>query len=205
MDGTLVDSTPVVEQGWANWAEKYDLSLKSVLAFSHGRPARATMEHFFPAKDHTVDLEALAAHEESTLEGISAIPGAELFVKKLSGFPWAIVTSAWRKLALARITSAGLPIPDVLVPVDEIEKGKPDPEGFLKAAALLNIPPQECLVFEDTRPGIDAALRAGMSVVGLLTTTGREQLNHSLLVEDFRSVSLVPQNNHLSVTITLAR
>ncbi|MEZ2345527.1 HAD-IA family hydrolase [Terriglobus sp. RCC_193] len=204
MDGTLVDSTAVVEQGWAKWASRYGLQLDSILRFSHGRPASATMEHFLPGQDHAADIAELVVHEETNLQGVIAIPGAAEFVNAVQGHPWAIVTSAWRKLATARVGAAGLPIPEVLVPVDEISKGKPDPEGFLKAAETLGVQPKDCLVFEDTRPGIDAALRAGMQVVGLLTTMPAEQLQHELLVQDFRSVSIVPQGDRLAVSLVIA-
>jgi mannitol-1-/sugar-/sorbitol-6-phosphatase len=50
MDGTLVDSTRVVELAWGWWAGRYDLPLQTVLSYSHGRPTVATMEHFFPAR-----------------------------------------------------------------------------------------------------------------------------------------------------------
>jgi sugar-phosphatase len=190
MDGTLVDSTAVVEQGWAVWAARHHLSLESIQAFSHGRPASATMEHFLPGQDHAADVRELAMYEETHLEGIVAIPGAAQLVQALHGHSWAIVTSAWRKLAEARLTAAGLPLPEFVVPVDEIQKGKPDPEGFLKAASLLGVNPEDCLVFEDTRPGIDAGLRAGMKVVGLLTTMSADELAYDTLVSDLRSVSV---------------
>jgi sugar-phosphatase len=87
------------------------------------------------------------------------------------------VTSAWRKLAETRV-AAGLPLTAVFVPIDEIRNGKPDPEGFLHAAARLGVAPEECIFFEDTRPRIDPELRAGMKVVGLLTMYSSEQLRH---------------------------
>jgi hypothetical protein len=61
----------------------------------------------------------------------------------------------------------GLPVPKVIVPVDEIRNGKPDPEGFLFAARRLGVPPEECLVFENTRSGIETEINAGMQVVGI--------------------------------------
>jgi mannitol-1-/sugar-/sorbitol-6-phosphatase len=99
--------------------------------------------------------------EETELDGIVAVPGAAQAVHALKGRPWAIVTSAWRTLAEARVTATGLPLPQVIVPVDEIRNGKPDPEGYLHAAATLGVAPKDCLVFEDTRPGIDAACAPG--------------------------------------------
>jgi sugar-phosphatase len=173
MDGTLVDSTSVVERAWAWWAKRQGIPLEAVLSFSHGRPTIATMDHFLPGHDHAEELDEMARYEETELEGILAVPGAIQIVCALQKHPWAIVTSAWRTLAEARVAAAGLPVPKVIVPVDEIRNGKPDPEGFLCAAERLGVPPEECLVFEDTRP----------------------------LIRDFRDVAIRPQGDHLKVDL----
>jgi sugar-phosphatase len=201
MDGTLVDSTVVVEVGWGMWAARHGLPLEAILSFSHGRPASATMEYFLPGRDHTRDLEELAHYEETQIDGILAVPGAVQLVQSLRGHSWAIVTSAWRKLAEARVRAAGLPLPEVIVPVDEIRKGKPDPEGFLHAAKQLGVAPELCLVFEDTRPGIEAGLSAGMKVVGLLTTLPADRLEHNVLIRDFHDVALEPDGDFINISI----
>jgi sugar-phosphatase len=190
MDGTLVDSTAVVERAWGWWAARHGIPLEAVLSFSHGRPTPATMEHFLPARDHTEELEEMNRHEEAHLQGILAVPGAAQVVHALQGHSWAIVTSAWRTLAEARVLAAGLPLPKVIVPVDEIRNGKPHPEGFLRAAERLGVAPKECLVFEDTRPGIEAGVSAGMQVVALLTTAPAHHLKHRPLIRDFRDVRI---------------
>lgn len=202
MDGTLVDSTRVVERAWSWWAKRHGIPLATVLAFSHGRPTIATMQHFLPGQNHTQELDEMARHEETQLEGIVAVPGAIQVVRALQDHPWAIVTSAWRALVEARIIAAGLPLPKVIVPVDEIRNGKPNPEGFLRAAEHLGVPPEECLVFEDTRPGIEAGVNAGMKVVGLLTTTSARHLRHQPLILDFRDVTIRPEAARLNVEIT---
>lgn len=203
MDGTLVDSTQVVELAWSRWAARHNLPLKDVLAFSHGRPTIATLEHFLPGRDHSEELSELAQFEENQTEGILAVPGAAglLRILQAQDHPWAVVTSAWRKLAETRVLAAGLPLPTVIVPIDEIQNGKPDPEGFLSAAAQLGVAPNECVVFEDTRPGIDAGLRAGMQVAGLLTTYSSEQLQHRPVVRDFRDVSLHTEGDSLIIEL----
>jgi len=201
MDGTLVDSTRVVELAWGRWAARHRLNLQTVLAFSHGRPTIATMEHFFPTRDHTEELEEMGHYEETQLEGIVAVPGAAQVVHALQNHPWGIVTSAWRTLAEARITAAGLPLPSVIVPVDEIRNGKPEPDGFLHAAERLGVAPEECLAFEDTRPGIEAGLNAGMQVVGLLTTVSAEQLRHRPLIRDFHDVTIQLAGERLNVEL----
>lgn len=203
MDGTLVDSTAIVERAWGNWAARHNLSLPDILAFSHGRPTISTLERFRPGHDHTSDLEELAQFEETETSGILAVPGAAEILSAMQNqnHPWALVTSAWRKLAETRVLAAGLPLPTVIVPIDEIQNGKPDPEGFLQAAAQLGIAPKDCVVFEDTRPGIDAGIRAGMQVVALLTTCPPEQLNHKPLIRDFRDVQIHPEGDFLTIQL----
>jgi mannitol-1-/sugar-/sorbitol-6-phosphatase len=201
MDGTLVDSTAVVERGWKMWGDRHDVPLEEILTFSHGRPGRATMEHFLPGRDHTADLKDLVLHEETHLEGIFAVPGAIQFVHAIKRHPWAVVTSAWRKLAEARLVAAGLPLPEVIVSSDEICRGKPDPEGFVRAANRLGVEAEHCLVFEDTRPGIDAGLSAGMKVVGLLTTLAADDLKHDCLIRDFNDVTLASDSDFMEITV----
>ena len=203
MDGTLVDSTQVVERAWDSWAARHNIPLEDVLSFSHGRPTISTLEHFLPGRDHTAELEELAHFEETQTEGILAVAGAAqvLHALQAQNHPWAVVTSAWRKLAEIRIRAAGLPLPTVIVPIDEIRNGKPDPEGFLHAAAHLGVVPDECIVFEDTRPGIDAGLNGGMQVVGLLTTCSSEQLRHRPMIDDFRNVEIRTESGVLTIEL----
>ena len=201
MDGTLVDSTHVVELAWGRWAGRHNLPLQTVLSFSHGRPTIVTMEHFFPARDHTAELKEMELYEETRREGVVAVPGAVEIVHALQDHPWGIVTSAWRRLAETRIIAAGLPLPNVIVPVDEIRNGKPHPEGFLHAAERLGVAPVDCLVFEDTRPGIEAGLNAGMQVIGILTTVPAVQLRHQPLIRDFRDVTIQSAGEKLNVEI----
>lgn len=203
MDGTLVDSTPVVERAWGWWAERHGIPIQEVLDFSHGRPGSATLAHFLPGQDHTEEIAELSLFEETETEGVLAVPGALEVLQALEAekLTWAIVTSAWRKLAERRVAGVGLPLPQVIVPVDEIRNGKPDPEGFLRAAELLGVATEECVVFEDTRPGIDAGLSAGMQVVGLSTTFSARQLRHRPIVRDFRDVTVFPDGESVKIKI----
>jgi sugar-phosphatase len=203
MDGTLVDSAQIVELAWRGWAARHNIPLEDVLTFSHGRPTIATLEHFLPGREHSAELEELSRYEETETEGVLAVPGAAEVLHTLQeqNHPWAIVTSAWRRLAESRVIAAGLPLPRVMVPIDEIRNGKPDPEGFLRAAEQLGVTPEECIVFEDTRPGIDAGLSAGMQVVGLLTTFSAQALQHQPLICDFREVAIRREGEFLMIEL----
>ena len=70
--------------------------------------------------------------------------------------------------------------------------GKPNPEGFLKCAQMLNANPKECVVIEDAPSGIEAARRAGMKAVGLWTNHGRNYnlSNADLIVKSLKELNL---------------
>jgi sugar-phosphatase len=106
-------------------------------------------------------------------------PGALRLVETLDrrGFPWAIVTSADRRLAAARLGRVGIS-PPVLVTVEDVSAGKPDPEGYLRAASMLGISPKRCLVVEDTEVGLQAGRSAGASTAGLKGLDGDVRLTN---------------------------
>ena len=86
MDGTLVDSTVVVELVWARFAERFGLDLAEILKTSHGRRMEDSILRFGP---EGVDVEAqkkdLSDYEFVTTEGVVAVPGAPEFVRSLPG------------------------------------------------------------------------------------------------------------------------
>ncbi len=192
MDGTLVDSNASVERAWAFWARRHNLDLAELLHYSHGRPTLATMNYFgarfAPGADWTAEADEMQRMEQQDLSGTKAIPGAKELLAQVDPALWAVVTSAPRQLAETRIQAAGLPLPRLLVPADEITMGKPHPEGYLKAAYELGFPPSECVVFEDTPPGVEAGLNAGMQVTGLLTTVTGDRLSTANLIRDYRDL-----------------
>lgn len=172
MDGTAVDSNAIVEQSWAEFAQEFGFDLGTVLAFSHGRPGTETFAKFVPSMDaEEVQSRnrAMLAREHDLAHLVVPIAGADTFLSSLDdlGVPWALVTSAPRSLARARFTHANLPWPDVNVPVDDIEHGKPHPEGYLKAAAALGVPAEDCVVFEDAPAGIRSGLASGAKVIAV--------------------------------------
>jgi sugar-phosphatase len=167
MDGTLVDSTAVVESIWRDFCRERDLDASVLVPWSHGRRTSDTVRHFLPdlpeAEAQAV-IDDLETREQTTTTAVVEVPGAQRLLEALD-LPWAVVTSAPRQLVVRRMAEAGLPLPEVIVPADEIGHGKPDPDGYLRAAALLGVPAPDCVVFEDAEPGLRAALAAGARVV----------------------------------------
>lgn len=191
MDGTLVDSTICVEGVWQAWAMRHGLDLKRLLQVAHGRQNHDTIQLIAPHLNTPEEIAFLIRAEEDCRDGIIAVPGALNLVSHLPLECWAVVTSAWRRLAEIRLQCASLPLPGVLVTADEITRGKPQPDGYLAAAAQIGIDPTLCLVFEDAPAGVEAALAAGMSVVGIKSTFSQEQLGCELCIDDFQSISVM--------------
>ncbi|MEV4141102.1 HAD-IA family hydrolase [Dactylosporangium sp. NPDC049742] len=171
MDGTLVDSDSAVERAWHHWAAEHAVPADVLTPILHGNPAATTIRVVRPDLDDT----AVAAAAQRNLElqyddlaDVTATPGAARLLRTLDelGVPWAVVTSADRRLATARLHAAGLPVRH-LVTVEDTPRGKPDPAPYLAGAALLHADPRDCLVVEDSQPGIDAGRAAGMRVAAL--------------------------------------
>lgn len=170
MDGTLVDSTAVVEAAWTRFGATHGIDPVEILAFSHGRQTIDTVQRFLPdlPEDEQRDIvDTMIAAEIGYVEGIVEVPGAGAFVRRLQdlGVPIALVTSAPRELAVKRMIAAGVPVPDALVPSEDAERSKPHPEGYLRGAALLGVPAERCLAFEDAPAGVEAALASGATTV----------------------------------------
>jgi sugar-phosphatase len=194
LDGVLVDSTECVERTWREWATRHDLDPERVISMAHGRRAIETVRLVAPELSADAELTALANSEATTSEGVYEIPGARELLASLPVGSWAIVTSGIRAVAEFRLRYTGLPVPAVMVCADEITRGKPDPEGYLLAAARLGRSPAECVVVEDTHAGIDAAHAAGMRALAIATTYPRQHLSSADAVA-FRLNSLTVVND----------
>ncbi|MFE6307605.1 HAD-IA family hydrolase [Nocardiopsis sp. NPDC057823] len=192
MDGTLVDSTAVVEDVWARFAARHGVVLADVLAYSHGRQTKDTLLRFLPP-EHDVDAvaEEIEREETTRTDGITEIPGARRLLELLRGVRTAVVTSASRPLAEARLLAAGLPVSEVLVAAEDVAAGKPDPSGYVAAAARLGVAPDRCLVLEDAEAGILAGLASGAHtlVVGSHLSPATRHLDR---VPDLRPVGAAP-------------
>ncbi|MEU5426477.1 HAD-IA family hydrolase [Streptomyces olivoreticuli] len=166
MDGTLVDSTVVVERTWRRFAARHGLDGEEILATSHGRRTGETVARYAPpGADVAAETARLVAEEVEDVEGVVAVPGARELLAALPPERWALVTSAGRELAERRMAAAGLVLPPVVVTADDVGEGKPSPEGYLAAAAELGVSPAATIIFEDAEAGLLAAAAAGATTV----------------------------------------
>lgn len=196
MDGTLLNSIQAVENSWRGWSRRHGLDEDLVVKTAHGRPARDTIALLAPQSNQQAEAEWVLQAELND-PGVVPIPGALEFLQQLRTIPWGIVTSANRSLATYRLDLVGLPIPQVFITVEDVTVGKPDPQGYLLGAKQLGLRPADCLVVEDTPAGLMAGKRAGMRLMGIGTTFGKDELEAEVLIKNYLGASITPDNTIL--------
>jgi len=127
--------------------------------------------------------------------GETILPSVRDAVAYAAGcIPVAIVSGAFRREIEPVVSGAGLdPYVSVIVAADDVERGKPDPEGYLRAVALFEdgIGPDEVVAFEDTEAGVTSAKEAGLYCIAVLGTHPAERLGHADEVVDAATVDIV--------------
>ncbi len=180
MDGVLVCSTGGDERCWRRWAEHHKLQLD--IRRTHGRRAADTLREHLPGadndiiKDHLAQLDRFAAEEQT---GVLAYPGVKQLLETLPPYRWTVVTSASESMMRDRLRGAGIIAPAQVVAGDHVAKGKPDPEGYRRGAALLSRRPADCVVLEDAPAGVRAGKRAGCRVIGVLSSHAPDELHEA--------------------------
>ncbi|WP_245644414.1 HAD family hydrolase [Nocardioides jensenii] len=173
MDGTLVDTEPywisteyaLAEKYGGTWSDEHALSLVGNDLIESGRYIREHMG---------IDLEPAQIVEE-LLDGVVAqverqVPwcpgGVELLADlQAAGVPCALVTMSYRRFVAPILAALPEDTFRVVVTGDTVSQGKPHPEPYLKGAALLGVPPEQCLAIEDSNTGVRSAVAAGCTVL----------------------------------------
>ncbi|HUF62392.1 MAG TPA: HAD family phosphatase [Verrucomicrobiales bacterium] len=188
-DGVIIDSEAQHRRSWDRLAEETGLPFpRGAFERSFGmRNAQIIPDILGWAApgDHgeiarLADRKEALYREEIRSQGIEALPGIREFLETLrqAGIPCAVGSSTSRKnidtvLELTQLSGCF----DAIVSAEDVSKGKPDPDVFLRAAERLRVEPAHCVVFEDAHVGIEAARRGGMRVVGLATTHPAKSLS----------------------------
>jgi sugar-phosphatase len=204
MDGVLIDSTPAVARVWRRWAIEHGFNPEEVVARAHGRPSLTTVREYLPHTDHETENREVERREIEDLEGIVPLPGALGLLASLPPQRWTIVTSCTRPLAEVRIKAAGLPVPPRLITSSDITQGKPHPEPYLKAAAMLGFPAEDCVVVEDVPAGIRSGKAAGARVIAFLTTAAAPDLQTAgadYILRNCADIHLLGANPRLSLRL----
>ena len=201
LDGTLIDteeSWDIVRRGlardaglaWPDGATQAMMGMSTqewstYLVDAVGLPVT-------PEEAARLTIEAMAAHHRA---GVDVLPGAVEAVRRMADrYPVAIASSSPRVLIDAAVEALG--IGDLLqatVSTEEVERGKPAPDGYLRACELLGVAPGEAVAVEDAPNGIRSALAAGMAVVAVpphFHPPGAELLSETTVVESLDQLTL---------------
>ncbi|SDP51249.1 sugar-phosphatase [Pedococcus dokdonensis] len=189
MDGTLIDSIPVVVRSWVRWAQEEGVDPHDLAGF-HGVPARGVISALLPPERVESAFERIEAIEVADTDGIEVLPGTLDALAALTGDVelCAIATSCTRPLADARLAATALPAPRVVVTASDVAQGKPHPDPFLLAATGLGVDSRDCLVVEDAPGGLEAARAAGCATLAVTTTTAPADLVADAVVRNLADV-----------------
>lgn len=199
MDGTMTDNMAFHLRAWKLFCERYGLQVsESEIRQQFGHTNREHFEHFFGRQVNEAEAYRLGEEKEEIYREIfqhelKPVEGLIHLLESLKSrnFRLAVATSAPRSNVGFVLDNLGVRNWfDALIDAEDVSRGKPDPEVFLKAAQRLNMNPAQCLVFEDSRYGIQAALAAGMKVVALTTTHQADYLTGAhRIIGNFSEIS----------------
>ncbi|MBQ0990381.1 HAD-IA family hydrolase [Micromonospora sp. PSH03] len=171
-DGTIVDSMPLHYLAWQRALEEWGCEFPEDLFYAWGgRPTADIIVTLNEQQGLAMPVAAVVERRESyyqeLLPQLAAVPDVLAHIHDAHRrVPFAVVSGSTRASVTASLDALGLLDRfDVLVCADDYTRAKPDPEAFLLAAEQLGVPPESCLVFEDTDLGIQAATAAGMASV----------------------------------------
>ena len=183
-DGVLSDSTATVDAAWRCFAANHDLDAGPMIPFVHGRPARGSIELLAPHLDIDAAVTELEDLEVAAAPDVRPIAGALALVRSLAAHRWIVVTSGSRRLASARLGAIGIH-PPAMVTADD---------------AALGVDAADCVVLEDTEPGVTAARAAGAITIGVVGDSGRHIGAHHH-VRDLTQLRTEMSGDRLLITI----
>ena len=200
LDGVIVDSNPVHEQVWRQYLRGLGIPADGELADRmYGRRNDEIVRDLIGRDLSPEEVFAHGAAKEALYREVMKaqlpgrlVPGVREFLDSHSGVPTGVATNAEPANAEFILEEAGLRgyFP-VVVNGHQVERPKPDPEIYFRAAALLGVKPRDCIVFEDSLAGVEAARAAGAKVVAL-TTTHLSFPDADLVVGNFLAPELQP-------------
>ncbi len=176
LDGTLVDTEAFHLRSWEIVLGELGVPISKEDYMRHisGRPGReAARERLGVPEDEAerISERVTEVYWELVAGRVAPLPGLVPLLDHLDGRRTAVATSARRHSAQRMLQElALLDRFAAVVTADDVRYGKPHPEPFLTAATRLGVPPETCLVIEDSLSGVQAARAAGMTCVGITTT-----------------------------------
>jgi HAD superfamily hydrolase (TIGR01509 family) len=205
MDGVVIDSNPYHKIAWEKFLKGKGIPCDDKLFYNvmSGRTGPTSMRILFgddlPQEKMNRYLDEVDGNYQNILrqsENIKAIAGLYPFLDsiRVNGHRLALATSAPSlniELGLEKLKLEG--VFEVVVGKVDVTHGKPHPEVYLTTVERLGLPLEHCIVFEDSKAGIESALGAGLPVVGIASSHSKEVLLEegvSLAVDDFTHLTL---------------
>ena len=203
MDGVLINSTPYVRKSFEKILKENGLILSEGYDDKMtGMSLKSKMTHW--KNDFGFEYDIQDFSNRATEMQIKLMTEAGEFNKntnlidfienaKKANLKLAVATSSMKERSLKFLELLGIQkFFDEVITAEDVEKHKPNPDIFLKAAAKLNIEPKGCIVIEDAINGIEAAHKAGMKVVGKVTSIFNESdlSIADLVINDFSELSI---------------
>lgn len=171
-DGTLVDTPPLYARAWAAGVQASGKAMAREWYLARaGMSEYALLDAFEAQEGVTLDRgEVVRLMRAAFLEDLHVLREIEAVVavarENHGQRPMAVASGGSRAIVSATLQATNLlPLFDTVVTIDDVGRAKPAPDLFLEAARRLGVPPENCLVFEDSREGLEAAKRAGMRAV----------------------------------------
>jgi beta-phosphoglucomutase len=198
MDGVIIDSNPFHRLAWEEYNRRHGVETTEAMHLHMYGKRNDTIirdflgQHLTDAEVHFHSGEKERLYREMVKPKVEEVlvPGLRAFLSRYRDIPMGVASNANAANVEFILEEAGLAsFFRVTVDGSQVKRGKPFPDIFLKAAELLGVPAEECVVFEDSTTGVDAGLAAGMRVVGMATTHD-ELPGVSILVRDFDDPAL---------------
>lgn len=204
LDQTLVRSSFAIDSAWAQFAERVHLDFSDIKLLLPGRRDSDIIALTCPdmtPRQVRRELAAVRADEIELAASTEPMPGAAEILSLLDTWQWAVVTAASRSLMEARMCAAGLPVPAVSICGEDVSAGKPDPEGFLEAARQLMVRPDRCIGFEDSAQGFEALDAAGMRIIGVNCSPGRQWKSSIISINNYDELSLQVVKPYIEIDV----
>ena len=202
MDGTMVDNMPYHERAWHLFLDKYHLTVPQKLfkQLYSGKKNTFILPNLFkkeltPSQIKKYSLEKEKLYHQLYSVQIKPIAGLIKILDYLKSHHFLLAVATTAPKPNRELVFRQLNIKNyfkIILGDEDVTKGKPDPEIYLKTAQKLSVDPKQCLVFEDSPAGVTAASLAGMTVAAILTSHTKKELpNADYFFKDFQQIGLL--------------
>jgi beta-phosphoglucomutase len=197
LDGVVIDSMPLHTEAWRVYLERLGIASPEIEERMHGRRNDEIVSYFLGAGLSASEVFEHGAAKERLFREMMRpqlqehlVPGIAEFLERANGTPIGLATNAEPANLDFVLDGTGLRARfNVIVDGHQVSRPKPFPDIYLKTAALLNVAPGHCVVFEDSPTGIQAARASGAKVVAVHTHPAPLP-DTDLLIRNFRDPAL---------------